>query len=440
MRKKIFLCLFLALMLCNTFAWAAGSDLIDPESGLPAGSVTDTPQGTQPVGEAAKVTATPTTNIVTLDGKTVTPEGYNIGGFNYFKLRDMAYLLKGSSVQFDVGYDDVNKAISLITDEPYTVTGGELSGKATSKQTAVLSTMKVLCDGNPVSIEAYNIRGNTYYKLRDLADVIGFSVDFDEKTQTAILKTPVVETEPEEPVDEDTGPDTDEPTGEDTEEPDQQNHAIDGQLTILIDVGHGGSDGGSDGIASQDFTNYRGETVKAGETIYEKDFNLPVALRLRDLLEEAGATVYMTREDDSYLSASDRKEIIEKYADKLDLCISVHHNAFNGVAAGAEVWAQIKYEDGGAGKQLAQSIISEYEDLGCTLRGVKFKESTSYPGEDSLYMLRYPAEYGVMGIISEYCFIDNSEDQKWVMGNDKLDAEAQAIADGILGFFANYAY
>lgn len=52
-------------------------------------------------------------------------------------------------------------------------------------------------------------------------------------------------------------------------------------LTVLIDVGHGGSDGGSEGIAAITYTNYKGKEVQAGSTMLEKDFNLPVALYLR---------------------------------------------------------------------------------------------------------------------------------------------------------------
>ena len=42
---------------------------------------------------------------LTVDGKAVTCEKYNIGGANYFKLRDLAQALSGTSSQFEVGWD-----------------------------------------------------------------------------------------------------------------------------------------------------------------------------------------------------------------------------------------------------------------------------------------------------------------------------------------------
>ncbi len=46
---------------------------------------------------------------------------------------------------------------------------------------AVTSSQKVYVDNQEVNIEAYNIAGNNYYKLRDLGDTLGFSVDYDER-------------------------------------------------------------------------------------------------------------------------------------------------------------------------------------------------------------------------------------------------------------------
>ena len=56
----------------------------------------------------------------------------------------------------------------------------------------------------------------------------------------------------------------------------------DNSRVIIVDAGHGGFDGGAVGIHG---------TV-------EKEINLDIALKLRDMLEEAGYTVVMTRETD----------------------------------------------------------------------------------------------------------------------------------------------
>lgn len=60
--------------------------------------------------------------------------------------------------------------------------------------------------------------------------------------------------------------------------------ALDGKV-VIIDPGHGGHDPGA---------------VHGG--LYEKDLALDIGLKLRTMLEKAGATVYMTREDDRFVS------------------------------------------------------------------------------------------------------------------------------------------
>lgn len=84
-------------------------------------------------------------------------------------------------------------------------------------------------------------------------------------------------------------------------------------ITILLDAGHGGSDTGA---------------VRAG--IYEKDINLAVTLKLRDLLVKQGATVHLTRKDDTFLTLDERKALIAQYAPNLFL--SIHSNANNKTA------------------------------------------------------------------------------------------------------------
>ena len=54
---------------------------------------------------AASLTAYPATMTVMLDGKQVKPVGYNINGNNYYKLRDIALILNGTTAQFGVTWD-----------------------------------------------------------------------------------------------------------------------------------------------------------------------------------------------------------------------------------------------------------------------------------------------------------------------------------------------
>lgn len=78
---------------------------------------------------------------------------------------------------------------------------------------------------------------------------------------------------------------------------------------IVIDPGHGGKDPGCIG---------RGGTQ-------EKTIVLSIGKKLRSALKTAGFTVYMTRDNDTYLKLADRAAIAEKK--KADLFVSIHANA-----------------------------------------------------------------------------------------------------------------
>ena len=45
-----------------------------------------------------------------------------------------------------------------------------------------INPFKITVNGEPKNIEGYNINGSSYFKLRDIGDEVGFSVDFKEDT------------------------------------------------------------------------------------------------------------------------------------------------------------------------------------------------------------------------------------------------------------------
>ncbi len=96
------------------------------------------------------------------------------------------------------------------------------------------------------------------------------------------------------------------------------------KLKVVVDAGHGGEDGG----------------VSETGGIVEKDINLAVALYLKDLLEENGYEVIMTRDEDEDLADSTLETVSERkksdlynrvdIINKSDavLVVSIHQNHF----------------------------------------------------------------------------------------------------------------
>ncbi len=141
---------------------------------------------------ATDVTATKTVSKVTVDGVVKSFDAYTINGNNYFKLRDIAYILSGTAKQFEVTWDGDKNAIKLNKQMKYTSVGGEMEASiGGNTKTATQSTAKVYLAGfgEELKITAYTIDGNNYFKLRDIGSIINFGVEWDGKNNTIAIKS-----------------------------------------------------------------------------------------------------------------------------------------------------------------------------------------------------------------------------------------------------------
>ena len=161
-------------------------------------AVKTNPDGTL-VKPAENATANPTTSKVYVDGKEVAFEAYNINGSNYFKLRDVAFNLRGTEKQFEVVWDSTvkidigeksyNGAINMITKKPYTTVGSEMKKGDGEVKQAKLNTYPIMMNGYVVNLTAYNINGNNFFNLRDLANKFDFNVSWDSTLNAIVVNT-----------------------------------------------------------------------------------------------------------------------------------------------------------------------------------------------------------------------------------------------------------
>jgi hypothetical protein len=125
-----------------------------------------------------------------VDGKYVPMVSvYKVHGYNYFRLRDIAAALKDTKYSFSVGFDAESKTVYITTGKDYTLLGTELKDNVTAAAEAIVSGWKLMVNGVEKTVSVYNIDGYNYYKLRDLAAIIGFGVDYNDDTNTAIITT-----------------------------------------------------------------------------------------------------------------------------------------------------------------------------------------------------------------------------------------------------------
>lgn len=198
---------------------------------------------------------------------------------------------------------------------------------------------------------------------------------------------------------------------------------IDGKMTVIIDPGHGGNDVGATSLDG---------------TYDEKHINLTVAKYLQSYLKSAGVNVIMVRdtlEDGSDLTL--RGAVMERYQDTADLFFSIHHNAANTAARGAEALAQVADKNGGPTKILAEKLLEEYSALGVPIRSIVFRKGSN---GDYYYTNRAAASLFIPALTSEFCFIDNAQDQKFIDSDEDLAAEARAQYNAIMYYFTQVEY
>lgn len=169
----------------NTFLWPGLKEL------LTGGTSTGITQPEEKLEvKAVTVDATKIYTEVQVDAETVAFDAYMINNSNYFKLRDFAYAVNQSDKQFAVDWDEVNKAITLTSNTDYEPIGRELAiteGNGTIKVDQNTSTLYV--DGQKVTLESYVIEGNTYFKLRDMAELFDIRIGYEPTTQQVSIHT-----------------------------------------------------------------------------------------------------------------------------------------------------------------------------------------------------------------------------------------------------------
>ncbi|QNU68166.1 hypothetical protein EHE19_007005 [Ruminiclostridium herbifermentans] len=140
--------------------------------------------------EVREVIAKPATPTVIINGKQIAFYSYNIDGYNYFKLRDLAKAFSGSKKEFEVYWDSVKKTIDLLPGKTYTSDGKELVPPTTKGDAkGVTNRSRMYLDGEEIYLEAYNINGNNYFKLKDLANALDFSLVWDGVKKQIIINT-----------------------------------------------------------------------------------------------------------------------------------------------------------------------------------------------------------------------------------------------------------
>ncbi|NRR20567.1 SH3 domain-containing protein [Brevibacillus sp. MS2.2] len=173
---------------------------------------------------------------------------------------------------------------------------------------------------------------------------------------------------------------------------------------IVVDAGHGGTDGGSTGSSF---------------STLEKTVNLQVSLLLRNKLEAAGAKVIMTRADDRKLTLQQRVDIAIQ--NQADIFVSVHHNTHPNSATNGSI---IFYYSQGNSSKLASLVQTEL------VKATSYKDMNYRYG--NYFVLR---ENPVPSILAEISFLSNYNDEIRARSEKQQDLAAEGLFKGIVQYF-----
>lgn len=181
----------------------------------------------------------------------------------------------------------------------------------------------------------------------------------------------------------------------DTEFPEQEKY------TVVLDAGHGGEDGG---------------TVE--QTATEKEINLAVVLKMRELLENQGICVVLTREQDIFIKLEERVRVAN--GEKTDLFVSIHCNYYEKDSSiyGLECYYCKGAEDG---KYYAERILDTIEKSG---------EIVSRNAKPSGYYILKNTT--VPAVLVETGYLSNYNERNQLISGEYQGKLAQELVEGIV--------
>lgn len=191
---------------------------------------------------------------------------------------------------------------------------------------------------------------------------------------------------------------------------------------IIIDPGHGGIDPGTNDNSG----------------FAEKDVNLQIALKLRELLQSEKAKVEMTRDRD--ISLDDRNNLsssrhkrdllarVEMFnSGKYDLFISIHVNRSSNPKAMGPITLY-----GGNLPSSALLASNIQEKLNLLMKEELEVDINRKPAKEDFFILRHSE---IPGVLVETGFISNSREKKLLMDSKYQEKIAKSICRGIADYF-----
>jgi len=191
---------------------------------------------------------------------------------------------------------------------------------------------------------------------------------------------------------------------------------------VFLDPGHGGSDTGASRwlIRAPSLPAPFISISSSSSVVFEKDINLDVALRVRDILQANGVIVPMSRITDVNISPADRARLANESG--ADLFVSIHHNSSNPFRSGTLVLYPLAERHGSrsAASRVFATNINNMVSANTGLRDLGVQEG-NFIVLNQTNMPAIITETGFMG--GDLMFLANPDNRQEI---------AESIAEGIL--------
>lgn len=185
--------------------------------------------------------------------------------------------------------------------------------------------------------------------------------------------------------------------------------------TIMLDPGHGGIDpGAACAVSSSSFGN-------------EKNINLSIATKVKELLEAEGAKVLMTRTTDKWVCYTDRNNAVRE--NNPDMFIAIHCDSSSTASAmGTSAYYYRAYGQPLA-KAIHNSIVNAYKNEIYKDLSAEIKNKVSRGA--NFYAFRVARVEECPAILIEYGFVSNMNECEILQTASNRDILARATVDGI---------
>ena len=188
--------------------------------------------------------------------------------------------------------------------------------------------------------------------------------------------------------------------------------------TIMLDPGHGGLDVGA--ICSVSSASYG----------YEKNINLSIASKVKELLETEGANVIMTRSTDKWVCYTDRNSAVRDR--NPDMFISIHCDSSTSASAmGTSAYYYRAYSQPLA-KAIHESLVNAYKTQIYTDAPAEITNKISRGA--NFYAFRVARVEECPAILIEYGFVSNPDECAILQTPANRNILAEATVQGIKNY------